>query len=240
MTVEGRLWELSAYADAAGAMIAVPDGIDVTATFEAGTVAGRSACNRYSGPCSWDGERLRVGPLAATMMACPDPQMAIERAFHDAMGRAARAVVHGPGLVLLDAADRVVLEFREAVATPLVGTSWTATGINNGRGGVESLLAGTEVTAVFADDGRVAGSAGCNRWTASFVIGGATMTIGVPAATRRLCGQPAGVMEQEASFLAAVSRATRFAIAGDRLELRDDEGALQVSFREASVSTSVA
>ena len=240
MTVEGRMWELSAYADAGGAMIAVPDGIEVTATFGAGIVAGRSACNRYSGPCTWDGDHLRVGPLAATMMACPEPHMAIERAFHDALGRAARAVVHGPGLVLLDGAARVLLEFHEAVATPLLETSWEATGINNGRGGVESLVAGTEVTAVFADDGRVAGSAGCNRWTASFVVGGATMTIGPPAATRRLCGGPAGILEQEASFLAALSRTTRFAIDGDRLELRDEHDALQVSFRGASLSTSEA
>ena len=38
-------------------------------------------------------------------------------------------------------------------------------------------------------------------------------------------------MEQEASFLVALSGATRLAIDGDRLDLRDDDGALQVSFR---------
>ena len=45
------------------------------------------------------------------------------------------------------------------------------------------------------------------------------------------CTTPAGINEQEAQFLAAMGAATRYTIAGSKLELRDDGGALQVSFR---------
>jgi heat shock protein HslJ len=38
-------------------------------------------------------------------------------------------------------------------------------------------------------------------------------------------------MAQEQQFLDAVGRVTRYVIDDDRLDLRDDQGALQVSFR---------
>ena len=37
-------------------------------------------------------------------------------------------------------------------------------------------------------------------------------------------------MDQEAAFLAALGRATRWSLDGPRLDLRDDDGALQVAF----------
>jgi len=45
----------------------------------------------------------------------------------------------------------------------LAGSSWRAMGINNGKGGVASLVAGTNVTLVFAADGEASGSAGSNN-----------------------------------------------------------------------------
>ena len=60
---------------------------------------------------------------------------------------------------------------------------------------------------------------------------GTTIKIGPLAATRKLCTTPAGVDEQEAQFLAAMAKATTSTISGSKLELRDDGGALQVSFR---------
>ena len=47
----------------------------------------------------------------------------------------------------------------------------------------------------------------------------------------KLCISPTGVDEQRAQFLAAMQAATMYTIAGSNLELRDDGGALQVSFR---------
>lgn len=235
MTLEGQPFRLVAYAAPDGSLVTVPDRVEVTATFEDGQVSGKGGCNRFVGPYVRDGDGLALGPLASTMMACPEPAMSIETGFHAAVSRVAGLVDHGDTLELVDGDGRVVLRFAAATLTPLVGTDWVATGINDGRGGVVGMIEGTAVTALFADDGRVAGSAGCNRFTASFVVAGSTITIGPAAATRRGCPEPEGVMGQEASFLAALSSATRLRIEDDRLDLRDDDGALQVSFR-ASVS----
>ena len=56
---------------------------------------------------------------------------------------------------------------------------------------------------VRAADGRVAGYAGCNRYTGSFKRDGKALSFGPAAATRRMCIEPEGVMEQEQQFLKA-------------------------------------
>lgn len=49
--------------------------------FRNGRVAGHSGCNRYMGSYEQDGNKLTLGPLAATKMACPPGQMDQERAW---------------------------------------------------------------------------------------------------------------------------------------------------------------
>ena len=116
----------------------------------------------------------------------------------------------------------------------LAGTAWEVTGFNNGRQAVVSVLAGTSLTATFGEDGRVAGSAGCNQYNASFTTDGDKITIGPAASTRRFCAEPAGVMEQEAQFLAALQTAATYTPRGDMLELRTADGALAVTLKPAS------
>ena len=49
--------------------------------FSGGRLTGRAGCNRMSGPYRLGADgRITVGPLAVTRMACPEPQMEIERA----------------------------------------------------------------------------------------------------------------------------------------------------------------
>jgi heat shock protein HslJ/uncharacterized membrane protein len=46
-----------------------------------GQVSGQGPCNRILGSWRLDDDRLVFGPLASTMMACPDPAMAQEQAL---------------------------------------------------------------------------------------------------------------------------------------------------------------
>jgi heat shock protein HslJ len=69
----------------------VPADVAVTLEFPAADrIAGRSGCNRYSGPIGVVDGRLVIGPLAATRMACPPPQMTLETAFLGALNGASR------------------------------------------------------------------------------------------------------------------------------------------------------
>ncbi|MGD9510023.1 MAG: META domain-containing protein [Geminicoccaceae bacterium] len=80
----------------------VPENVTVTLEFpEPGQVAGRSGCNRYSGPIGVSGGRLVLGPLAMTRMACPPPQSEFERLFVATADRAQRLERDNSALVLI-------------------------------------------------------------------------------------------------------------------------------------------
>ena len=115
---------------------------------------------------------------------------------------------------------------------PLNGTGWILTGyVSNGT----SLhpLNGTLVTMVFSDPGHITGSAGCNHYFASYGIKGTTITIGQAGSTEMYCTGP-GVMQQESTYLASLSRASTFTINGDRLSLADAKGTILLSFAKES------
>ena len=62
----------------------------------------------------------------------------------------------------------------------------------------------------------------------SFTTEGDTLEIGPLATTRKACAED--VNAQETAYLAALEASTTFTIRGTTLELRDDDGALQVSY----------
>lgn len=227
--LDGTLWRLAALPGHA-----LPATPAVTLQFEGGRAFGSDGCNRYTGPYTVTGADLQFGPpRAGTRMACPDGVRQSAEAYARALGLAARYRVVGTSpaqrLELLAADGRVVAAFT-AQSQALAGTRWNVTGINNGRQAVASVQQGTRVTVAFDDQGRVSGSAGCNRFTARFEAGPGTVSIEAPAATRMACPEP-GVMAQEQAFLRALEAARTARIEADQLELRDADGALQVSAR---------
>jgi heat shock protein HslJ len=77
---------------------------------------------------------------------------------------------------------------------------------------------------VFGADGTLAGTAGCNTYRATYDTDGAAITIGEPAATKKACTTPEGVMEQELAYLSALPLAASYTVEGDRLSLLTTEG----------------
>jgi heat shock protein HslJ len=122
-----------------------------------------------------------------------------------------------------------------AHVTALADTSWRASLINDGNGGTASLVAGTEVTLEFDTGSGASGSSGCNRYTARYTSEGSALTFGQPATTRKMCVGP-GVMEQEQQYLRALQGVASARVEGDRLELRDADGALAVAFHRSGAS----
>lgn len=206
----------------------------VTIRFEGGQLGGTDGCNRYSTSYTVNGAQIKLDKnVVSTMMACAEPIMAQAAAYITALTEAATYKVEGQQLTLLDAGGKALATFdRQSVG--LSGTSWIVTGYNNGRGAVVSVITGVELTADFGADGVLSGSAGCNRYTATYEVSGTSLKIGPAAATRMACADPAGVMEQEAQFLQALATATTYRLAGDRLELRTADDALAVSFSPAN------
>ena len=115
------------------------------------------------------------------------------------------------------------------VQNPLAGTSWEVISYNNGRGGVVSVIIGTRITASFGADNQVTGSAGCNDYFGSYQISGSNISIGPLGSGQMACGEPAGIMEQEVEYLAALQSSGTYRLDGNRLELRTPGGETAVT-----------
>jgi heat shock protein HslJ len=205
----------------------------VTMQFENGVVAGSDGCNRFRNTFSAAGGHIELGSRgASTMMACPPAVMKQAEAFTVALGKAKSYRVSGSSLELLGA-DGTVLAAFAAQSQRLAGTSWKVTSFNNGRQAVVSTIAGTELTLAFSEDGRVAGSAGCNRYNAAYTQDGRKLTFGPAAATRMACAKPEGVMEQEQQFLKALGTVATGRLEGNQLEMRTADDALAMMLVKA-------
>ncbi len=80
----------------------VREDVEVTLGFlEEDRIAGASGCNRYMGGYNLTGEGLSIGKLGSTMMACPEPQMAVERRFLDLLEAVARFDITEEGALVL-------------------------------------------------------------------------------------------------------------------------------------------
>jgi heat shock protein HslJ len=205
-----------------------------TLRFEAGRAVGSDGCNRYSTTFTTTPGQLRFGAKqVATLMACPPLAEAVATRFGAVLYDTAGYRTESDTLTLLNAAGQPLARLQEQ-ANRIAGTSWQVTGVNNGRQAVVGVIDGTRLSMVFGADGRLTGSAGCNSYGAGFTADGRGIRIGAPAATRKACARPDGVMAQEAAFLAALQTAATQQREGDWLELRTADGALAVSARLAA------
>ncbi len=203
-----------------------------TVVFEAeGIMTGSDGCNRYHGSWKTSGKVVVLTPGASTQMACPEPVMRQAAAFTKMLATARGYAMDAGQLVLTGANGQRLATFVPLPVALLRDTPWAATMVNNGKGGVSSLVKDTTITARFGAGNSLTGSAGCNRYTATYKTDGDTITIGPAATTRKLCPDP--VMQQERAYLAALGRTTRYRLGDGSLELRSETGALQASFRAA-------
>lgn len=112
----------------------------------------------------------------------------------------------------------------------IAGTEWELTGIE-----AEAPIEDTRVWISFKpDETWVAGSAGCNRFTGQYIRRGENgIQIGPLSLTRMFCGQPAGVMQQEARVMHLLGEANAYEATREWLHLRIDE-TIVLSFRPAA------
>jgi heat shock protein HslJ len=229
--LDGKTWALTSYTVGSETQ-QVPADVLADATFIAAesTVSGSGGCNRFTGGYRAEGANLTFGALASTQMACIGPAGDVEAAYLANLAATKTYTATADTLTMFDAQGASSLVFGVAQPAEIGGVEWHATGINNGRQAVESVVEGTDPTATFdTAAGTVSGNAGCNQYNGAAVIDGDAIKIGPLASTKMACADEAA-STQEAAFLAALEAATTFEVRNQTLELRDDEGALQVLF----------
>lgn len=230
--LEGPIWLLERYLNSSGQLVTVIPGSRATAEFKDGQVTGNASCNSYFASYQANGSEIQIGPAGMTEMACLDPEglMDQESAYLAALQKAATYQVSAGKLEIRDAAGQVVLVYSVEQPASLTGVTWMMEMYNTGTQAVSSAIAGTQVTAIFGEDGFLGGSAGCNTYQTSYTLDGSDIQIGQPISTLMFCGEPEGMMDQEAAYLKALQAASSYTIEADRLTLKDPSGAVLVVF----------
>ncbi len=230
--LNGTGWILKGYVND-GTPVQVLNGTTVTLEFsDDGRITGTAGCNHYFASYEVRGTGIMIGQAGSTEMYCMTPGvMEQESTYLSLLGRAKTVTVDGDRLTLSDATGTPVLSFKKIlppVPEPLVGTNWTLESFHSGDS-VSSVIAGTTVTALFSEDGRLSGSAGCNRYFAHYASSGISLSISGTGSTKMYCTTP-GVMQQESTYLSLLGQVTSFTIQGDRLIVSDAKGTPLLSF----------
>jgi heat shock protein HslJ len=227
-SIEDMTWRLTGQV-IDGQMTPIPERVAITLRMEGGDAGGHGGCNSYFTSYELEDFDLTFGPIGSTMMACVGPLMDLEQAYFANLGQVAAYQSGGIQMALLDSNGDFLLEFDLAPLDTVVG-SWVAQGINNGNGAVETNEFTSMVTADFDADGQLFGVDGCNDYSTSYEVDGEAITIAPEiAVTQMFCEEPPAELSQQ--YFAALGAATTWSVdASGALELRDDDGALQVRY----------
>jgi heat shock protein HslJ len=201
----------------------------VTLDFDNGELGGNASCNHYGGPYTLEGDSFSVGEVTQTLMAC-DGVMEQEEAYLEMLQAAESLTLEDDTLTIQTTEGDLVYE--PAVDVALEGTEWMLSGIAE-NDAIVSTAVDANITATF-EGGVMAGSAGCNSYTADYTVDGNSLTLGDAIRTEMAC-EDEEVMERENSFLAALENVGGYEITRDTLTLLDSEGNMVMSFTAAAV-----
>ena len=193
-----------------------------------GSLSGSTGCNSFSGTYTSSGSSLSMKLGAMTQKACGAAALqAQEHGITTQLPSVTTYHVASAVLTLSGSGGSVLFTYRHA-ATGLTGSTWRVTGVNNGKGAVESTSATNKLTARFAADDSFHGFGGCNEMSGPYKLTGAGgLSIGPLAATKKACEQ--AVDQLEAQYNTALGHVAAYEIAGSTLTLRDTNGATQVT-----------
>ena len=184
---------------------------------------GTAGCNFFGVDYTADGQAFRLAEIHRTNYQCEAPTgvMAQDGAFFEALASVSAYRASEERLAFDDAAGQTVLVYarkRPAKVDPaLEGTEWLLTSLEG-----SSLVADSRITLNLGRDG-FQGLAGCNNYGGEYeVASGGALEFGLFTITAMDCSEPAGVMDQEQAYVAALTEARGYRLVGDRLEIRDD------------------
>lgn len=215
-----------------GAALELIDGAPVTLTIDGAEARGQAACNSFSGSVTVSGARFRLHDLATTMMGCEAPIMALESAYHAALGAVSEARRTGDRLTLTG--DGVELVYGLTPATPdvaMAGTDWRLETILQGDVAA-SAVDFDRVVMQFGADGTVEGRAGCLTWDGTWIQDPAgTIAVTLKAVLVVPC-PPDQLSSAEDAVRIVVEDGFRAAIEGDRLIVEPEAG-IGLAYRPA-------
>jgi heat shock protein HslJ len=208
-----------------GATVAIIPGTTITAKFTPdGSVNGAAGCNNYFASYTVAGNNMTVGPVGSTQMFCGAPAgvMNQESTYLGMLQNASTYSATATELRISDKSGKNQLVYQKYQPAGLTGKyQLDSMGVGST---VSRIMAGTNITAEFASDGNLTGSAGCNDYFARFRVSADGLTISPIGSTKKYCPEPNGVMTQEATYLSILQNVTSYSTINNQLNLMDASG----------------
>lgn len=176
---------------------------------ESGLV-GYTGCNIISGNYEVSGSQIDIPVNVVTPFNCSDTLQLQEQALVQTLTQASTAQIEAEKLTISNPDGSLTASFIRTPSVSISGTSWTLNAFNNGEGAFVNVIPGTEITAEFSSDGNLAGSAGCNNYSATYTTDGSSISIGPAVSTMMACAEPTGIMEQETQYLTALPTTNQY------------------------------
>ncbi len=210
LILTGTPWEWVSTTDPAQGTVAVNDPSRYVILFsEDGSAAIQADCNAVYAAYTTNDSNISINTGPSTMAACPPDTL--DSQFLAQLSAAAIYFIEGGNLYLDLPADSGTMRFvpqgtPPPVENPPAGEAEGKTFylVSFGpEGEEEAVIAGTTITANFAND-LVSGNAGCNNYSGQLTPVDDHFTVGPILTTLQFCDSPAGVMEQETAYLTAL------------------------------------
>jgi heat shock protein HslJ len=112
-SLPGTSWTMASYGPVANQTPATP-GVETSLIFGSdGQVTGTLGCNSFSGGYEVKDGKLVFGPLASTLMACPEPQMSQEGTAFQVLSGTVQFELTGSTMTIHDAAGTLALTLSQ-------------------------------------------------------------------------------------------------------------------------------
>ncbi|MFI8531692.1 META domain-containing protein [Streptomyces aquilus] len=188
-----------------------PAGANVT--IEDGKAAGDYGCNHFNAKVAFEDGALRLSDTTTTEMACEERPMAFERTLARTLTAGALKTDVTDHRLTLTTDDGDTVRLTEEPDAPLYGTKWDIT----------SPSPTGEAHLVFDQrTGKVTGSLGCNKVTATATVRDGHITLGAPATTRMVCDT--SLMKTEKTLLGLFDGTVKYALDHRALTLTSENG----------------
>jgi heat shock protein HslJ len=111
--ITGFVWVATSVNNGKGAAASTATTSLITAEFKAdGTLTGNATCNTYNGTYTTDGDKIAIGPLATTRMACATEELnAQEQEYLAALAKAATYTISAGMLELRDTGGALQVQY---------------------------------------------------------------------------------------------------------------------------------
>ena len=205
--------------------------------FDGKLALGNDSCNQFrsgyqtgaDGALTFD-----ANGGAATLMACGPEKDASAKAFKDALAQTQSYRVDGQKLELLGAEKKILAVFKLQNEN-LSGTQWQLQGLNNGKNAVVSQASTEQLSIQFSPAGKLLASSPCGQLTSYYRSNSAKHRISIrkPRADGKVCAKTDAAYAEFKQLKKALKNSQTYQITGERLELRDKKGALQISANAA-------